>query len=302
MIAEGTARKPKSAVAGHTPIAVLRPAGRRAPLVLSSPHSGADYPLDFVAASRLDPLTLRRSEDAFIDEIFAAAPSCGAPLLKALFPRVYCDPNREPYELDPGMFAETLPDFVNSASPRVAGGLGTIARVVATGAEVYRDKLSFAEAEKRIEACWRPYHEAVAELLAETRAKFGVAILIDCHSMPSVGGPTDRDPGRTRPDIVLGNRHGTSCAPELIDCAERTLAGLGLGVARNEPYAGGYLTQHYGRPADGQHTLQIEINRALYMDEERIARRPGLARIMEQMTALVRALAALDPAAFRPRA
>jgi N-formylglutamate amidohydrolase len=297
---EQTALKPRPVAADDRPIAIVRPKPQTVPLVFASPHSGSDYPADFVRSSRLDALTLRRSEDSFIDEIFAAAADHGAPLVKALFPRAYCDPNREAYELDPGMFADPLPPFVNSASPRVAGGIGTIARVVANGADIYRGKLPFAEAERRIEGCWRPYHGALAELLAETKARFGAAILIDCHSMPSVGGPMDADPGRSRPDIVLGDRHGTSCAPPLTDLAERVLSGLGFKVVRNLPYAGGYTTQHYGRPAEGLHALQIEINRALYMDEDRIERRPGLAVVGQRMSRLIGELARLDPGELRP--
>jgi N-formylglutamate amidohydrolase len=281
-------------------IDVVRPIRQTSPLVLSSPHSGHDYPAEFVAGSRLDSLSLRLSEDMFVDEIFAAAPDFGAPLLKALFPRAYCDVNREPYELDPSMFADDLPAFANTTSPRVAGGLGTIARVVSNGAEIYPAKLRFAEAERRIEQCWRPYHHALGELLADTQCRFGAAILIDCHSMPSIGGPMDRDPGRYRPDIVLGDRHGRSCAPLLIDTAERALKDAGLNVVRNVPYAGGYTTQHYGRPGAGIHGLQIEINRAIYVDERRVERHTGFAAIVNHVSRLIATLAALDAADFSP--
>lgn len=282
-------------------IDVLRPAVQTAPLVFCSPHSGNDYPAEFVSASRLDPLTLRRSEDSFIDEIFAAAPRLGAPLLKALFPRAYCDPNREPWELDQGMFDEPLPDFTNTSSARVAGGLGTIARVVANGAEIYRHKLTWPEAKTRIDEHWRPYHEALSALVDETVTAFGGAIVIDCHSMPSVGGPMDRDPGHRRPDIVLGNRHGLACAAKLIDTAAAVLSARGFLVSLNNPYAGAYTTQQYGKPDRGLHAMQIEINRALYMDEARIERRPGIERMTEAMTELVAVLATLEPAAFPAR-
>lgn len=281
------------------PILVLRPAEQTAAVVFASPHSGSDYPEDFVRNSKLDPVALRRSEDCFVDDLFAAAPALGAPLLKALFPRAYCDPNREPYELDPAMFADPLPDFVNTASQRVAMGFGTIAKVVSSGAEIYRDKLRFAEADARIDRCWRSYHAAQSRLVAETRARFGVAMLVDCHSMPSVGGPTDRDPGQRRPDIALGDRFGTACHPALIDYAESVLRAQGLRVARNDPYAGGYTTESYGRPREGVHALQIEINRGLYMDENRLARLPGFSRVAAAMTALIRGLGDLDLAALR---
>lgn len=283
---------------GEPPIMVLRPVEQTAAVVFASPHSGNEYPEDFVRNSRLDPVALRRSEDCFVDDLFAEAPGLGAPLLKALFPRAYCDPNREPYELDPAMFADKLPDFVNTASQRVAMGFGTIAKVVSSGAEIYRDKLRFAEADARIDRCWRSYHTAQASLVAETRLRFGVAMLVDCHSMPSVGGPTDRDPGQRRPDIALGDRFGTACHPALMDYAESVLRGQGLQVARNDPYAGGYTTESYGRPREGVHALQIEINRGLYMDETRLVRLPGFGRVAAAMTALIRGLGTLDLAAL----
>lgn len=271
-------------------IQVLPACGPRLPVVVSSPHSGRDYPDDFVAQSRLDRNALRRSEDSFVDELFGDAPGSGVPLVKALFPRAYCDPNREPYELDPAMFAEALPDYVNTRSPRVAGGLGTIARVVGIGQEIHSRKLTFAEAVTRIETCWRPYHAALSGLLAETLQQFGMAVLLDCHSMPSIGGWGDRDRGRHRPDIVLGDRHGTACADLVIDTAERALQDAGLKVARNIPYAGGFNTQHYGRPTQGVHALQVEINRALYMDEERFLRSEGFVPLKSAMRDLVLAL------------
>ncbi len=284
----------RAAVSGW-PIAIERPVGEQClPLVFCSPHSGAVYPADFVESSLLDPLALRRSEDSFVDELFGAGPLLGAPLLRALFPRAYCDPNREPYELDPHMFGDALPAFVNTTSVRVAGGLGTIARIVSNGAEIYRDKLLFAEAERRIDACWRPYHDALAVLLENTRAQFGMALLIDCHSMPSTGCLGERDHGRRRADIVLGDRHGASCSPLLIRRAEGILHGLGFRTARNAPYAGGYTTEHYGRPDVGFHALQIEINRGLYMDEERIERGADFDDLANRLTLFIGQLAATD--------
>jgi N-formylglutamate amidohydrolase len=277
------------------PLEVLSPAAQVAPVVIASPHSGADYPPDFVAASRLDPLALRRSEDSFVDELFAAAPRRGLPMLVARFPRAYLDVNREPWELDPTMFADSLPDFVNTRSYRVAGGLGTIARVVTNGAEIYRGKLRFADAVSRIERLYRPYHRTLARLLSATRERFGVAVLVDCHSMPSVGGPLDADAGTERADVVLGDRYGTSCAAALTDRVHAVLEARGYVVRRNAPYAGGYATRHYGRPGDGVHALQIEINRALYMDEVLIRRDAGMAEVSGAMTAVVESLAALQP-------
>jgi N-formylglutamate deformylase len=271
------------------PYRVTRPAGQTVPLVFASPHSGAHYTADFLADSRLDPVALRRSEDSFVDELFAAAPDHGAPLLAATFPRVFCDANREPWELDPAMFDGPLPPWVNSASPRVGAGLGTIARVVATGEPVYRHKLPFAEAEARVRACWQPYHAALSGLIGETRAAFGACLLIDCHSMP-----THPAHGSPPADFVLGDAHGTSCAPRATRLVEEVLTGLGYRVRRNDPYAGGYVTRHYGAPREGVHALQIEIARRLYMDEARVQRAPGLAALKRDLGRLIAELAGAD--------
>lgn len=283
------------------PYALDGEAGWRVPLIFSSPHSGTVYTSAFVASSRLDPVTLRRSEDSFVDELFAGASAAGAPLLKALFPRAYLDVNREPWELDPAMFDGPLPEFVNSRSPRVGGGLGTVARVVANGADIYRAKLSFPEARRRVETLYVPYHAALEDLVTRAVARFGRAALIDCHSMPSVGGPMDRDPGKRRADFVLGDCHGQACAPALIEAAEAHLKRAGFAVTRNDPYAGGHITRHYGKPRTGRHALQIEVNRALYMDELRIAKTAGFAPLRAAMDALVAALAEIAPALPGPR-
>lgn len=282
------------------PFEVLAPANPTLPFVFASPHSGRVYHKSFLQVSRLDTVSIRRSEDSFVDEIFASAPALGAPLLKAHFPRAYVDPNREAYELDPAMFDAPLPGFVNSRSPRVAAGLGTIARVVRDGAEIYAKKLTFAEAQWRIDTYYKPYHAKLRSLMETTHKQFGCAVLIDCHSMPSVGGPLDQDIGTTRPDVVLGDRFGTACARRLTDIIERALTMQGFAVVRNNPYAGGFSTEHYGRPALGLHALQIEINRALYMDEERIERLQGLKRISAAVTTMIRALGEIDWRFLRP--
>ncbi len=277
------------------PVYVIHaPAEQTIPFVYCSPHSGTDYAESFRRASRLDFTTLRKSEDSHVDALFGAAPARGAPLLCALFPRAYVDPNREPYELDPTMFEDRLPDFVNTASPRVAAGLGTIAKVVCNGAEIYKRKLRFSEALTRIDTCYRPYHAALQHLLDETRRRFGQAVLVDCHSMPSIGGPMDKDPGARRVDFVLGDAFGAACHPALTLAAEAKLRSHGYAVHRNMPYAGGYTTRHYGAPARGQHALQIEINRALYMDEDSYARRPQFAAVEAHLAELIAHLAKLD--------
>jgi N-formylglutamate amidohydrolase len=280
---------------------VIRPTRQTLPMVFASPHSGQLYPDEFVQGSNLDPLSLRRSEDSFVDRLFAAAPAHGAPLLRALFPRAFCDPNREPYELDPAMFEDDLPAFANTRSPRVAAGLGTIARVVANGAEIYGGKLRYAEISSRINGYYKPYHAALRALVDATRESFGFCILVDCHSMPSVGGPMDKDPGETRVDFVLGDCFGTACAPAITDAAERVLGGLGYVVTRNDPYAGGFTTRHYGRPADRLHALQIEINRALYMDEETIRPSLGMASLTRHLDGLIDGLGRLPERDLVPR-
>ena len=274
---------------------VLQPQSQTVPLVFASPHSGSNYPPEFVAASRLDPVSLRRSEDCFVDQLFRAAPDHGAPLLRALFPRAFVDPNREPFELDPGMFEDALPPYANTASARVAAGLGTIARVVTNGQEIYRNKLRFAEAADRIGTYYRPYHRALQDLLEATRARFGCYLLIDCHSMPSIGGPMDPDAGRGRADFVIGDCFGSSCDDAVASAVEATLKDMGFTVLRNRPYAGGFTTSHYGKPTSGLHAVQIEINRALYMDENAIAAHNGLKPLAEKMTRLIARLAAAIP-------
>jgi N-formylglutamate amidohydrolase len=264
-----------------------RPAADRLPLILASPHSGSDYPVDFVAASRLDPVALRRSEDSFVDELFAAAPSLGAPLLSARFPRAYLDVNREAYELDPAMFSDQLPGFVNAGSPRVRMGLGTIARIVAGGEEIYAGKLRFAEAQRRIDGLYHPYHEVLKRLLDETAALFGGYLLIDCHSMPSAAAAAS---GAEAADIVLGDCYGSACAGEILDSARCFFTARGFSVAVNTPYAGGFTTEHYGDPRRRRNALQIEINRALYMDERKFRRKPRFGRLAAELAELVRQL------------
>ncbi len=244
-----------------------------------------------IEKSRLSATDLRRSEDCFVDELFADVPQHGAPLLKAMFPRAYVDPNREPFELDPNMFTDSLPDYVNTRSPRVFAGLGTVARVVASGADIYSEKLQFTDVRRRIDNLYRPYHDTLADLIQTTKAMFGYCLLIDCHSMPSVCGPMEHNAGRRRRvDMVLGDALGGSCTPGLTALVEQSLRDMGYTVARNAPYSGGYITRHYGRPHGDVHALQIEINRALYMDEERFQRRPQMVRLKGHLSALAERL------------
>ena len=269
---------------------VIWPKEQAAPVVLASPHSGTDYPPDFVASSPLGPLDLRRSEDSFVDELYLGAQALGVPLLRANFPRAFVDPNREPFELDQEMFEDELPPYVNVNSTRVAAGLGTIARVVSSGKEIYGAKLRFDEALRRIDTCYRPYHAALGDLIDRTRDRFGYCVLVDCHSMHSVGAPMDPDAGRGRADFILGDAFGTTCDGAIAATVERVLGDYGYTVARNKPFAGGYTTRHYGHPGEGVHALQIETNRALYMDEDAIGRLPALADVAKHMTSMVSAL------------
>jgi len=285
------------------PYVVRRPESEAGAFVFSSPHSGRFYPESFQRTSQLDELSLRRSEDSFVDELFAGAPDFGAPLIAATYPRAYVDLNREPYELDPLLFDEPLPPFANTDSERVNAGLGTIARVVATGVTIYDRPLTLAEAERRIEQVYRPYHAALKHLLDEARRRHGWCALIDCHSMPS------RETGGQRPctpqsdaDVVLGDLHGDACDRALIDTVEECLVRLGYSVVRNLPYAGGYCTRAYGHPAAGMHAIQIELNRALYMDEISFERGPRLAELTHDLAHLAKTLASLDLSSAQPLA
>ena len=268
----------------------IRPRRLLAPLVLNSSHSGRDYPQRFLDMTRLDHLSIRQSEDAWVDELFGRAPHLGVPLLRAHFPRAYLDVNREPWELDPAMFVEPLSERFNTTSPRVAAGLGTLARVVAENKPIYRERLTLDDARMRIEGIYQPYHATLQRLLSEAMASFGVAILIDCHSMPRL----IRSGDRPAPDVVLGDRYGTACAAGIIDLVETVFAGAGLKVARNRPYAGGFCTRAYGRPQHGVHAVQIEISRHLYMNEVTLAKHDGFAAMRQIADRLTLALLGLN--------
>ena len=277
---------------GHT---IVEPQEPVAPFVFCSPHSGRHYPTVLKAASRLDAHALRKSEDCFVDELFGAVATLGAPIIAARFPRAYLDANREPYELDPELFGRQLPGYANSQSVRVAGGLGTIARIVADGEEIYRTPPTLPAALERIERLYKPFHADLAALLRRTLQRFGVAVLIDCHSMPSAAMSAA---GGSRPDFVIGDRFGSSCDARLTRMVRDRIGRLGYNVQLNRPYAGGYITEHYGRPAGGVHALQIEINRALYLDEKTLQTTIGFVRLQKDLKALCRHLFAefLPPA------
>ena len=279
------------------PFEIVEPQQWRAPVIFNSPHSGSVYPQAFLDASRIDVAALRRSEDSFMDELIGDLSHRGFPVMRVHFPRSYVDVNREPYELDPRMFTGRLPSYVNTRSMRVAGGLGTIPRVVGDGQDIYRERLDLDAGLARIEALYKPYHRALRRLISQAHQAFGAMILVDCHSMPSVG--ITRDEPR-RPDVVIGDRYGTSCAPQLPDLVEHTLRDLGYSVGRNKPYAGGFITEHYGNPASGLHTIQIELNRAIYMDERRRERGPDFAKVAADFGVLANAIATLELGDLRP--
>lgn len=272
---------------------IVEPSILRSPLVFSSPHSGRRYSETFVASSRLDIATLRRSEDAYVEELFAAARDVGAPLLHALVPRAYIDLNREPFELDPKLFEGPLPQFANTRSLRVAAGLGTVPRVVADAREIYPGRLPVSEALHRIECVYRPYHAALRRLMERARTRFGVAVLVDCHSMPSASARETAVAGRERRriDFVIGDRYGASAARAIVDGVEARLSDRGYAVQRNRPYAGGFITEHFGRPSTGWHALQIEISRSLYMDETTLTKKPEFPLIVGHVAEIVAGLA-----------
>lgn len=281
------------------PFDIVEPERQTAPFVFNSPHSGRVYPRDFLSASRLDLQGLRRSEDTFVEQLFAPVAGLGARLMHAHFPRAYLDVNREPYELDPALITESLPRYANTQSVRVVGGLGTIARVVTESEEIYREPLRLQDALNRINKFYKPYHAALERLMSGCIQKFGIAVLIDCHSMPS--SPL-YETGAERPDFVLGDRFSTSCSPEFTRLVAEHLKGMGYAVAFNKPYAGGYITEHYGRPGASRHALQIEVNRALYMNETSYVRSANFESVQQDLMKLSEAMIAMAPMLLgRPR-
>ncbi len=279
------------------PFSVSAPAEQRVPYVFNSPHSGRIYPPSFLRASKLDNNQIRGSEDFHVDDLFQDVVRIGAPLVKAHFPRAYLDANREPYELDEKLFDEKLPSFSNKKSVRAACGLGTIARVVTESQEIYREKPTLEDAFMRVETLYRPYHEYLRRLLAKTHVQFGYSVLIDCHSMPS--SAIDKS-AKNKPDIIVGDRFGTSCSFYISMAITEIFKDLGFNVARNKPYAGGFITEHYGRPDRGLHAVQIEINRGLYMDEKRLILTPGFDQLRTQLAIFAERIVSIPDASFYP--
>jgi N-formylglutamate amidohydrolase len=286
------ARRASLAELASHPFEVMLPTKQVSPLIIASPHSGRIYPDEFAQQSCLAEIVLRQSEDCFVDHLVEAAPSLGVPLITALFPRVFVDPNREATELDQDMFSERLVLPVNAASPRVLAGLGVIPRLAANEQEIYAAKLPTAEAERRLDLFYRPYHRALGDLVAATKRQFGLCMLLDCHSMPSAGAWMDGPHTRHRIDVdyVLGDCFGASCAERVTATAETILTEHGAKVRRNNPYSGGYVAQSYGRPAQRVHVLQLEINRALYMNEASFEPVHGFAAVQDVLMKLIERL------------
>jgi N-formylglutamate amidohydrolase len=268
----------------HPAFRLERPDELLTPVVVASPHSGRHYPAAFLQASVLDARMVRSSEDAYMDELVSAAPTLGAPLIAAEYPRAWIDLNRSPDELDPGVI-EGVGRVMQT--PRISSGLGVIPRVVANGRAIYRGKITRAEAEARIAQVWQPYHTALDGLMRAAQAGFGEAVLLDFHSMPHEALDTVTRPGQRRPEVVLGDRFGASAAGEVLDALEDGFLRQGLSVIRNAPFAGAFVTQQYGRPSRGWHAVQIEIDRALYMDERLLRPSADFDAVRRIMTAVI---------------
>lgn len=258
--------------------------------IFASPHSGRYYPAAFLAQSRLDARAIRSSEDAFVDLLLGRAPEFGAPLLAAEYPRAYLDLNRAPEELDPAV-VEGVP--AAPGNPRITSGLGVIPRVVSNGRAIYRARLPLAEARRRIESIHRPYHACLAGLMARAAGRFGQAVLFDLHSMPHDALDSVGRSRSDRPDIILGDRFGSSADPELTARVESVFRAAGFRVARNAPFAGAHVAQAHGRPALGRHVIQIEIDRALYMNEMTIRPHAGFDRMRALFDRILPELVAL---------
>lgn len=279
----------------ETAFEVLAPAQQRVPFVFNSPHSGRVYPQRFLDLGQLDGWQIRRSEDCYVDELFASVVALGAPLLKANFPRAYLDVNREPLELDPAMFVQAFPMPINAASPRVAAGLGTIPKLVGEGRSIYRYRLRPEEALMRLETCYFPYHRALSALIDATLAQFGFCVLIDCHSMP--GQITHPEDG-TQPHFIIGDRFGQTASAAFSVAAIALLRQAGFTVSHNRPYAGGFITENYGNPAGRVHAIQIEISRRLYLDEARYQHSSNFGVFRAELTQFCASMMSLPDSIF----
>jgi N-formylglutamate deformylase len=269
------------------PYRLIEPAELSTPVVFNSPHSGNEYPEALVSRSRLDPHALRASEDALVDQLFQSAPKFGAPLLAATAPRAWVDLNRGPAEFDPALIEGVKTSGLNQ---RIAAGLGVVPRIVSEGEPIYDGKISLSDAEARVNNFHTPYHRVLDSLLRRARDKFGIAILFDCHSMPSEAlraAPKVR--GRL-PEIVLGDRFGASSARHIAAATQSAFEAQDFIVARNAPFAGGYITQRYGRPSRGLHAIQIEIDRGIYLDETQVKPGPDFDSVTSRLSSVIERL------------
>ena len=266
------------------PYTLRLPDVQTTPVVFASPHSGRDYPWAFLRESVLDEQAIRSSEDAFVDLLFEDAPALGAALIAANAPRAFIDLNRASEELDPALI-----DGVRRVShnPRVTSGLGVIPRVVSNGRAIYRGKMTLDTARGRIRDHWRPYHDRLQKLLDDTRHLHGQVILIDCHSMPHEALDSTVSGGHPKPEIVLGDRFGAAASQDVVERIEAAFAAEGLSVVRNAPFAGAYTAQHYGRPSRNQHVVQVEIDRALYMNEQLVRPSGNFAAFKKLITRVI---------------
>ena len=274
----------------HLAYQLNRPNQRNTSVIFASPHSGRDYTQAFLDQVVLDETVIRSSEDAYVDQLFAFAPSFGAPFLRALAPRAFVDLNRGPDELDPALIAGLQRKPQN---PRIVSGLGVVPRVVAQGRHIYSGKIGLDEAHARIANYWRPYHDQLQTLMDESNRAYAESILIDCHSMPHEALSSMAHQNTTLPDIVLGDRFGSSAAPAIMDQVEQAFRNVGFRVARNTPFAGAYIVQQYGHPDRGQHAIQVEVDRRIYMNEQTFARNADFDDIKAAMTSVVEQIAAI---------
>lgn len=283
----------------YASFALKRPQVQSSTVIFASPHSGRAYPREFLRRSVLDDLAIRSSEDAFVDMFIDGATEAGSPVLRAELPRAYIDLNRAYDELDPAVIEGVSRSNHN---PRISSGLGVIPRVVSNGRGIYRGKISRREAEARIRDVWWPYHDALQQILNETRTQFGEAILVDFHSMPHEASDAASQPGFKRPEVVLGDRFGASCRTDLVDQIETIFQSAGLRVSRNTPFAGAFIVQHYGRPSKRQHAIQVEIDRALYMNEAQVQPNGNFRAFQTLMRKVTREIAELGGTQMIPMA
>ena len=272
------------------PFILYEPAQLTSSIVFATPHSGRNYSHDFLNSTILDAHVIRASEDAFVDQLFQSVTAVGAPLLAALIPRAFVDLNRSCEELDPALIEGLRPA---RRSARVTSGLGVVPRVVAVGRPIYHGKISLGEVQARLRDVWYPYHQRLQALLDATRIRFGYVVLIDCHSMPHEAV----NPGlssKTSPEIVVGDRFGAAADPKVTERVQAAFVSAGFRVSRNMPFAGAYISQHYGKPKRGQHVIQIEIDRSLYMNEVSVEPLANFADFQARLYEVIKEIAEVE--------